>query len=184
VHLGDPTGEREAEADPAPRFSASVRLTRGLATVEGREDALALGRRDAGARVRHRQHDAVVIERGRERDGRRAVLGGVLEQVPERAPQQRFVGDEVDGCPVLDPERDVCSEWVAACALGEVGQERFGANCDPGSAAATVPASTFVSQTDGQIVLPVPALADGTYKIVIVGNDGGSCCAPGSPSPN
>jgi hypothetical protein len=56
----------------------------------------------------------------------------------------------------------------------------FGANCDPGSAAATVPASSFVSQTDGQIVLPVPALANGTYKIVIVGNDGGSCCAPGA----
>jgi hypothetical protein len=126
MHLGDPTGEREAEADPAARVSASVRLARGLATVEGCEDALALGRRDAGARVSHRQHDAVVIARGRERDGRRAVLDGVLQEVPERAPQQRFVGDELDWRPVLDPDRDVCGEWMAACAPGEVGQERAG----------------------------------------------------------
>lgn len=55
----------------------------------------------------------------------------------------------------------------------------FGANCDPGSAAATVPKASFVSQSDSQIVVSVPALADGTYKIVIQSNDGGSCCAPG-----
>ena len=56
----------------------------------------------------------------------------------------------------------------------------FGANCDPGSAAATVPKASFVSQSDTQIVVSVPALANGTYKIVIQSYDGGSCCAPGA----
>ena len=42
-----------------------------------------------------------------------------------------------------------------------------------------MPAASFVSQTDNQIVLTVPgSLANGSYKIVIVGNNGGSCCAP------
>jgi hypothetical protein len=63
----------------------------------------------------------------------------------------------------------------------------FGANCDPGSAAANGTVVTpFSSQTNDVITLPVPAgLAAGSYKVIITApgqlpGSTGSCCAPGS----
>src|SRR5687768_12899257 len=84
MDLGDLGGEAEAEAD-----AAAARRVRAIAAGERLQHALALALRHARPRVGDRELEPVVLLLGGERDRRTAVLGRVLDQVEERAAQER-----------------------------------------------------------------------------------------------
>ncbi len=57
---------------------------------------------------------------GPERDGRRAVLGRIVHEVPERAPQQRPIHRELDGGASCDQHATGGQPRIAASALGDL----------------------------------------------------------------
>ena len=90
---------RRASVSPRPKPAVPGRA-RLVAAVERLEDALALVAGDAGAVVVDAERDRSPSPRAAERDRRRAVLGGVLDQVPQRALEQRAVGQRSTGAAV------------------------------------------------------------------------------------
>jgi len=94
VEVGDPPGDREAEAGPATAFGRAE-------SPEWLEDPLAVFRRDAGPLVVHLQLVAVTDPCCPDHDGAasRAVPRRVVEQVGHELPQAGGVGpeDEVGG---------------------------------------------------------------------------------------
>src|SRR5207247_10286597 len=93
MHLGHAACERQAEAEAARCLSLRPRL---VEPVKGRQDPLALRRGYAVTLVGHRQGDTVPVPLGLEHDGRSAILGRVVHEVPERAPEQRAIRCELD----------------------------------------------------------------------------------------
>ena len=111
---------RRASVKPEPEAVAG--RARLVAAIERLEDALALFGRDAGAGVLDAERDHLVVARGGELDRRRAVLGGVLDEVPQRALEQRAVGGDDDAvaagrrarsCP---RSRGSCAARSTSCA--------------------------------------------------------------------
>ena len=83
MHLGNPPRERQPQAEAVGGLTPRMGRPGPIEAVEGREHALALGGRDPVPLVRHGESHVVAVVPGRKRDRRRAVLGGVLDQVPE-----------------------------------------------------------------------------------------------------
>ena len=89
--FGDAADEREPEAERAVRRARAV-----VAAVEGLEDLLELGIREAGASIFDHEDHLVLGRVDAQRRHAAAVALGVLEEVRERAAEQRRVALEAD----------------------------------------------------------------------------------------
>src|SRR6266542_1365871 len=119
MHLGDAPGEGEAQPQPTGR----ARRACPIPPVERREDTLALGSRNPRPVVGHAQSHLVAHALRAERDWRGPVLGRVLDEIPDGAPQECPVCCERHGQAVHDVDRRSLEQGVVTGALGDVHQD-------------------------------------------------------------